>query len=87
METSKIVAGFDKNRSDNSIHLWDVNTQTLGDNGPLRSVMEYGLSDTTFSLSWLRSSGKIFAAGMNNKSIRLLDTRGTINLNIFHDIC
>ncbi|KRT82735.1 WD40 domain-containing protein, partial [Oryctes borbonicus] len=74
VECNKIIAGFEKNRSDYSVLLWDINkTPSHGENGPIRPIVEYGLSDTTHSLAWI--NGKVLATGNNNKQIRILDFR------------
>nr|XP_022917672.1 GATOR complex protein MIOS-A isoform X1 [Onthophagus taurus] len=79
VDSYKIVAGLDKNRSDSSILLWDITkTAMISESSHIRPVLEYGLSETTHSLAWINR--QVLAAGMNNKSIKILDFRDSIKL-------
>lgn len=44
-----------------------------------RPVAEFGMSDSTQSLAWMKGNSKVMAVGMNLKNIKLIDLRGTIN--------
>lgn len=43
-----------------------------------RPVAEFGLSDNTQSLAWLKGNSKVMAVGMNQKNIKIVDLRGIV---------
>lgn len=90
LEPNKLACGLEKYRSDYSVLLWDINRGIGTENGRMTSLMplsmsesckpvaEYGLSEATHSLAWFNSNSKVLAAGMNLKSIKIIDFRGII---------
>lgn len=105
LEPNKLVCGLEKYRSDHSVLLWDINKCTGSDNGRLnnciplnmadscRPVAEFGLSEATHSLAWFNGNSKVLAAGMNLKSIRIIDFRDSAKVvnstltKAVHGIC
>ncbi|XP_077513332.1 GATOR complex protein mio isoform X1 [Amblyomma americanum] len=63
-----LAACLDKHKGDYSVHIWDV--QNVG----CRPV-ELGYSDSAQSLGWFYQSPMTFVSGMNNKQLRIYDTR------------
>ncbi|GAB0094537.1 hypothetical protein DMENIID0001_098500 [Sergentomyia squamirostris] len=83
-ETNLLAMGYERNRSDHSIFVWD----TAKD---LSIVHQIGLSDTAHSLCW--DSSRILYAGMSHKHIKVLDLRSanstvlTTSTRAVHGLC
>lgn len=93
IDSNLIVAGLDKYRSDYSVLLWDImkspTVQDVNGAGKLntigsglefsRPIAEFGISEVSHSLAWFNSSSKHLAIGMNLKTIKIIDFRGSFN--------
>lgn len=82
---NKLAGGFEKHRSDHCILLWDV-VKNYSDKVSISEqsysnraacVSEFGLSESAHSIGWFQSNSRLLAAGMNMKSIKIIDFRDT----------
>ncbi|XP_059619271.1 GATOR complex protein MIOS [Phlebotomus argentipes] len=84
-ETNLLAMGYDRNRSDHSIFVWDTSKD-------LSIVQQIGLSETAHSLCWDKSARVIYA-GMSHKHIKVLDLRSgsssvsTTSTRAIHGLC
>lgn len=88
---NKLAGGFEKHRSDHCILLWDV-VKNYSDKVSISEqsysnraacVSEFGLSESAHSIGWFQSNSRLLAAGMNMKSIKIIDFRGIVRLCSF----
>lgn len=88
VDVNFIAVGYEKYRSDFALLLWDITKSPFNDintrlsNSTVqpavelaRPVVEYGVSEMVHSLAWFSCNSRQMAAGMNGKTIRLLDFR------------
>jgi len=62
-----LASGYEKHRSDFGLVVWDVGSQD-------KPVTEIGMTDSCSSIAWFKT-GHSLAAGINNKMVRLYDSR------------
>ncbi|CAN7998307.1 unnamed protein product [Ixodes pacificus] len=67
VELSLLAAGLDKHKGDHCILVWDLNH--------LPGQTELGFSESTQSFSWFFHQPRSFVCGMNNKHLKIFDTR------------
>ncbi|XP_040061541.1 GATOR complex protein MIOS [Ixodes scapularis] len=67
VEFSLLAAGLDKHKGDHCILVWDLNH--------LPGQTELGFSESTQSFSWFFHQPRSFVCGMNNKHLKIFDTR------------
>lgn len=64
-----LAMGYERNRSDYGILIWDTERSTTNDMGQI------GLSEAAHSLSWDKQSKCLLYAGMSHKNIKMFDLR------------
>lgn len=74
-EQSLIAMGFDKNKFDHSISVWDIRLGAATENSIVNLI---GLSESTHSMVWFEKS---LIAGMSQKYIKLMDLRQSPTVN------
>ena len=70
-ELNLLAMGFDKNKFDHSISVWDVSRGAASDTSIVNLI---GLSESAHSICWDK---KNLIAGMSSKYIKMMDLRGS----------
>lgn len=87
LDTSLLAEGLDKSRNDSCILIWNVKSggeyerqrysSNTSESSPVyKPFLEIGNSgDMTTSFNWFRKDARLFVCGMNNRHLRIYDTR------------